>query len=63
MLGGYTLGIPKLSYLVAMESQETAVWISWISIYCELVYQVLRHAAVSYTHLDVYKRQRHHQTH
>ena len=44
MLGGYTLGIPKLSYLVAMESQETAVWISWISIYCELVYQVLRHA-------------------
>ena len=44
MLGGYTLGIPRLSYLIALEGKNTAIWISWISIYCELVYQVLRHA-------------------
>ncbi|MCX7627571.1 MAG: hypothetical protein N2Z69_04065 [Methylophilaceae bacterium] len=43
-LGGYTVGIPKLSQLVADEGAGTAFWISWISVYCELIYQVLRHA-------------------
>lgn len=41
-LGGYTLGIPKLGRLVAGGGADTALWASWLSIYCELVYQVLR---------------------
>lgn len=44
MIGGYTLGIPTVGYLISIEGKNTAIWISWISIYCELVYQVLRHA-------------------
>jgi hypothetical protein len=43
-LGGYTLGIPKLSLLVAGAGIDTAPWLSWGSVYCELFYQVLRHA-------------------
>lgn len=43
-LGGYTLGIPKLGALVAKGGAGTAFWVSWISVYCELIYQVLRHA-------------------
>lgn len=43
-LGGYTLAIPKLGQLVASEGAGTAFWVSWSSVYCELFYQVLRHA-------------------
>jgi hypothetical protein len=43
-LGGYTLGVPKLGRLVAGESQDFPLWISWLGIYCELIHQVLRHA-------------------
>ena len=43
-LGGHTLGIPKLSHLVLKEGADTAFWVSWLSVYFELIYQVLRHA-------------------
>lgn len=43
-LGGYTLGIPKLGALAVREGQDSAHWQSWLSIYCELFYQVLHHA-------------------
>jgi hypothetical protein len=43
-LGGYTLAVPKLGRMVAGEAADSALWISWLSIYCELIHQVLRHA-------------------
>lgn len=44
ILGGYTLAVPKLKRMVAGEGANPALWISWLSIYCELIHQVLRHA-------------------
>lgn len=42
--GGITLGIPRLGHLVAQGGADTQIVLSWASIYCELIYQVLRHA-------------------
>jgi hypothetical protein len=44
-LGGHTLAIPTLSVLVRGQAAETPLWASWVSIYCELVREVLSHAA------------------
>jgi hypothetical protein len=43
-LGGHTLAIPRLSQLIEQSSAGGAVWMAWLSIYLELIYQVLRHA-------------------
>jgi hypothetical protein len=43
-LGGQIAEIPRLSQLIEQESTGGAVWISWLSVYLELIYQVLRHA-------------------
>ena len=43
-LGGYTLGVPKLARMVSGEAAGTALWTSWLGLYCELFNQVLRHA-------------------
>lgn len=40
-LGGYTIGIPNLAQLVT-QGAEAPRYTSWASIYCELVWQVLR---------------------
>lgn len=40
----YTLGIPHLGQLVARHV-AVPLWVAWASVYCELVYQVLKHAA------------------
>lgn len=42
-LGGFTVGIPRLGELVKAGGQAPLLS-SWISIYCELVWQVLHHA-------------------
>lgn len=42
-LGGHTIGIPKLGGLVA-QGAGAPLYASWASIYCELVWQVLRRA-------------------
>jgi D-alanyl-lipoteichoic acid acyltransferase DltB (MBOAT superfamily) len=44
VIGGRTLGIPALGQLVK-QGAEAPLAASWVSIYCELVKQVLRHAA------------------
>ena len=44
VIGGRTLGIPALGQLVK-QGAEAPLAASWASIYCELVKQVLRHAA------------------
>ncbi len=43
-LGGHTLAVPKLARMVEGKAADSALWISWLSIYCELIHQVLRHA-------------------
>lgn len=43
-LGGYTLAVPKLGRMIGGEAVNSALWMSWLSIYCELFHQVLRHA-------------------
>ncbi len=43
-LNGHTAGIPRLGNLVTQGAQAPFLT-SWASIYCELVWQVLRHAA------------------
>ena len=42
-LAGYSLGIPKLGNLIN-DGTGTSVWVAWVSVYCELIYQVLHHA-------------------
>lgn len=42
-LGGYSLGVPKLGDLIGKEG-EVPAWLSWASIYSELIWQVLRRA-------------------
>ena len=44
-LGGHTLGIPRLAGLVAGGGTKAQLWQSWAAVYCELFFQVLRHAA------------------
>jgi D-alanyl-lipoteichoic acid acyltransferase DltB (MBOAT superfamily) len=44
LIGGYTLNIPALGHLVKQGSHASHR-LAWISIYCELIKQVLRHAA------------------
>jgi hypothetical protein len=43
-LGGSTLGVPRLND-IADQPGSAPLWASWASIYCELVRQVLKHAA------------------
>jgi hypothetical protein len=43
-LGGYTLAVPKLGRMVGGEVAGSALWVSWLAIYCELFSQVLHHA-------------------
>ena len=47
LIGGHTIGIPALGDLVA-QGGEAPRGMAWASIYCELVKQVLRHAAGSH---------------
>jgi hypothetical protein len=42
--GGLTLGIPKLEELTAAGGSAAAPGLAWLSVYCELIFQVLRHA-------------------
>ena len=44
MVGGHTIGIPALGQLVK-QGGEAPLGAAWASVYCELVKQVLRHAA------------------
>lgn len=46
-LGGHTIGIPKLSSLV-VQGAEAPLYASWGSIYCELVWQVLKRAFIGH---------------
>lgn len=46
-LGGHTAGIPKLGSLVA-QGTAAPLYASWASIYCELVWQVLKRAYVGH---------------
>lgn len=43
-LNGHNIKIPRLSELVAGGAQST-LYLSWVSIYCELIWQVLHYAA------------------
>jgi hypothetical protein len=47
LLGGHTVGIPALGQLLKQGS-EAPLCLSWLSVYCELFKQVLRHAAGSH---------------
>lgn len=46
-LGGHTIGIPKLGSLVT-QGAEAPRYVSWASIYCELVWQVLKRAYIGH---------------
>ena len=51
--GGLTLGIPKLDGLVAAGGHAASPLQAWLSIYCELIFQVLRHAITGHMIIGV----------
>jgi hypothetical protein len=51
--GGITLGIPKLDSLVAAGGTASAPGLAWLSVYCELIFQVLRHAITGHMIIGV----------
>lgn len=51
--GGLTLGIPKLDSLVAAGGAASSPWLAWLSTYCELIFQVLRHAITGHMIIGV----------
>lgn len=51
--GGLTLGIPKLDNLVAAGGAASSPWLAWLSVYCELIFQVLRHAITGHMIIGV----------
>jgi hypothetical protein len=46
--GGFTLGIPRLNELAVAGGSAAAPGLSWLSVYCELIFQVLRHAVIGH---------------
>ena len=51
-LGVHTVGIPQLAEMVKGKV-ATPLWTAWASIYCELFWQVLHHAARGHTTIGV----------
>lgn len=51
--GGFTFGIPKLDTLAAAGGSAAAPGLSWLSVYCELIFQVLRHAVTGHMIIGV----------
>ncbi len=43
-LDGTTLAIPRMDALIATGEVASAPWQGWLAVYCELIFQVLRHA-------------------
>lgn len=52
LLAGYSLAVPRLGRLIGHHS-EVGLVMSWASIYCELVWQVLNHAVYGHTVIGV----------
>jgi hypothetical protein len=52
LLGGHSLGVPRLPSLLDRRV-PSPVWLAWASLYCELVREVLRHAARGHVYIGV----------
>lgn len=51
--GGFTLGIPRLESLIAAGGAVSSPGLAWLSVYCELIFQVLRHAITGHMIIGV----------
>ncbi len=51
-LDGHSFGIPRLGSLI-VQFNDVSLWRSWISVYSELVWQVLQHAVYGHTVIGV----------